>query len=79
LGARTSHAVALAETGDAAGAMAVLDCLRPEAVAAYAPYWVARAHVLRLAQAPGRAEALQRAIGLTDDPRLRDFLATQGG
>ncbi len=79
LGARTGHAVALAETGDVAGAMAVLDCLPPEAVAAYAPYWVARAHVLRLAQAPGRAEALQHAIGLTDDPRLRDFLATQGG
>jgi RNA polymerase sigma-70 factor (ECF subfamily) len=79
LGAHTGHAVALAETGDAVAAMAVLDGLPPEVVATYAPYWVARAHVLRLAQAPGRAEALQRAIGLTDDPRLRDFLATQGG
>ncbi len=79
LGARTGHAVALAEAGDAAAAMAVLDGLPSEDVAAYAPYWVARAHVLRLAQAPGRAEALQRAIGLTDDPRLRDFLASQGG
>ncbi len=79
LGARTGYAVALAETGDSASAMAVLDGLPPEAVAAYAPYWVARAHVMRLAQAPGRAEALQRAIGLTEDLRLRDFLATQGG
>lgn len=79
LGACTGQAVALAETGDTAAAMAVLDSLPPEAVAAYAPYWVARAHVLRLAQAPGRAEALQRAIGLTDDPRLREFFANQGG
>jgi RNA polymerase sigma-70 factor (ECF subfamily) len=79
LGARTGHAVAVAETGDATGALALLDSLPTDAVATYAPYWVARAHVLRLAQAPGRAEALQRAIGLTDDPRLRDFLATQIG
>ena len=77
LGGRTGHAVALAEAGDPAAALAVLDRLSLDAVAAYAPYWVARAHVLRLAGAPGRGEALQRAMGLTDDPRLREFLASQ--
>ncbi len=77
LGARVGQAVAQAEAGDPAAALAMLDALSPEAVAGYASYWVARAHVLRLAGAPGRGEALQRAIGLTDDPRLREFLIHQ--
>jgi RNA polymerase sigma-70 factor (ECF subfamily) len=81
LGACTGHAVALAEAGDPAAALHALDALPQDAVAAYAPYWVARAHVLRLAGAPGReadiGQALQRALGLTDDPRLREFLAAQ--
>ncbi len=78
LGARVGQAVAQAEAGEPAAAVALLDALPPEA-AGYAPYWVARAHVLGLAGAPGRQAALQRAIGLTDDPRLRDFLVTQLG
>ena len=76
LGARVGEAVALAESGEPAAGVARLDALPPEA-AGYAPYWVARAHVLGLAGAPGRRAALQRAIGLTDDPRLRDFLLAQ--
>lgn len=78
LGARVGQAVALAESGEPAAALALLDALPPEA-AGYAPHWVARAHVLGLAGAPGRPAALQRAIGLTDDPRLRDFLVAQLG
>lgn len=78
LGARVGQAVALAESGEPAAAVALLDALPLEA-AGYAPYWVARAHVLGLAGAPGRQAAVQRAIGLTDDPRLRDFLVAQLG
>jgi RNA polymerase sigma-70 factor (ECF subfamily) len=78
LGARVGHAVALAESGEPAAAAALLDALPPES-ADYAPYWAARAHVLGLAGMPGRQAALQRAIGLTEDPRLRDYLATQLG
>lgn len=76
LGARVGQAVALAEAGEADAALALLDALPPEA-ARYAPFWVARAHVLGLIRGPGRQAALQRAIGLTDDPRLRDFLVAQ--
>ena len=65
----------MAEAGDSAAALALLDGLPDAAVQAYAPYWVARAHVLKQAGAPGWEAATQRAIGLTDDPRLRDFLA----
>jgi RNA polymerase sigma-70 factor, ECF subfamily len=75
LGARVSQAVAVAEAGDPTSALAQLDGLPDAAVQAYAPYWVARAHVLKQAGAPGWEAATQRAIGLTDDPRLRDFLA----
>jgi RNA polymerase sigma-70 factor (ECF subfamily) len=78
LGARVGQAVAQAEAGEPAAAVALLDALQHEATG-YAPYWVARAHVLGLAGAPGRQAALQRAIGLTDDPRLRDFLVAQLG
>lgn len=78
LGARVGQAVAQAEAGEPTAAVALLDAL-PLAAAGYAPYWVARAHVLGLAGAPGRQAALQRAIGLTDDPRLRDFLVAQLG
>jgi RNA polymerase sigma-70 factor, ECF subfamily len=77
LGARVGQAVALAEAGRPAEALAALDALPAESVRNYAPHWVARAHVLKLAGAPGRAEALQRAIGLSDDPRLRAFLTAQ--
>lgn len=78
LGARVGQAVAQAEAGEPAAAAVLLDAL-PDEAAGYAPYWVARAHVLRLAGAPGRQAALRRAIGLTEDPRLRDYLVAQLG
>lgn len=76
LGARVGQAVAFAEAGSPLTAIELLDALQFEA-ANYAPYWVTRAHVLKLTGMPGREAALQRAIGLTDDPRLRNFLLTQ--
>jgi RNA polymerase sigma-70 factor (ECF subfamily) len=77
LGARVGQAVAQAEAGDPSTALATLDALPAAAVQAYPAYWVARAHVLQRAGAPGHEAALQRAIGLTEDPRLREFLAAQ--
>jgi RNA polymerase sigma-70 factor (ECF subfamily) len=77
LGARVGQAVAQAEAGDPSAALATLDALPAAAVQAYPAYWVARAHVLQQAGAPGHEAALQRAIGLTEDPRLREFLAAQ--
>ena len=80
LGARVGQAVAQAEAGDPVAALATLDALPATAVQAYPAYWVARAHVLQMVGAPGHEAALaalQRAIGLTEDPRLRDFLAAQ--
>lgn len=81
LGARVGQAVAQAEAGDPGAGLATLDALPAGAVQAYAAYWVARAHVLKLAGGQATADrdkALQRAIGLTEDPRLRAYLAGSG-
>ena len=45
------------------------------ATQAYPARWVVPANVPQMSGAPGREAALQRAIGLTEDPRLREFLA----
>ena len=75
IGAETGRAVALAECGRVGDGIAVLDALPPDATRSYQPYWVARAHLLRIdgRDAPAN-EALARAIGLTEDRRVRAFL-----
>ena len=78
VGARIGHAVACGEAGDAANGLGILDQVAPEAVASHAPYWVARAHLLQLDGRDGDADAArERAIGLTEDPRVRAFLIQQ--
>lgn len=77
-GARVAQAVAMAEAGEPAAALAQLQGLDPATVASHQAYWVARAHVLkRLGQSAEARTALSRAIGLTEDPRVRAYLATQ--
>lgn len=75
-GAQIGQAVALAESGDVAAGMAVLDAVQARtAVGAHQPYWVARAHLLVLGgRGADAAAALQRAIGLTEDARVRAHL-----
>ena len=75
IGAETGRAVALAECGHVGDGLAVLDGLPPDATRAYQPYWVARAHLLRMDGRDAPAdEALARAIGLTEDRRVRAYL-----
>ncbi len=82
-GARIGHAVALGETGDVAAGLAALSDIDAAAIKQHQPWWISQAHLLRLA---GRAEeaaiARQRAIGLTEDARIRAWLirgANDGG
>lgn len=78
VGAQVGQAAAMAESGDPVGALEALDQLAPRAVQSYAPYWVARAHVLRLLGRPTTADAaLSRAVGLTEDVRVRSYLSAQ--
>jgi RNA polymerase sigma-70 factor (ECF subfamily) len=74
LGARIALAVALAEAHGAATGLERLDELAHDEIASFQPYWAARAHLLRLLGDARAAAALDRAIGLTQDPAARDFL-----
>jgi len=78
IGVRIGRAVAQAEAGDVAAGLATLAALPEAAVRAHQPYWVALAHLRRMQGQPKAADdALRRAIGLTEDPRLREHLARQ--
>ncbi|MDZ4759950.1 MAG: DUF6596 domain-containing protein [Alphaproteobacteria bacterium] len=80
LGALVSRAAVYADGGKPASGLTFLDDLPPERVATYQPYWVARAHVLRLlGLAVDAKAALDIAIGLTEDPALQAFLAKGQG
>ena len=74
MGARIGHAVALAEAGEVVRALDLLRAVPEVEVASHQPYWVALAHLQRLAGVDARA-ALTRAIGLTADARLREYLS----
>ena len=73
VGAHIGQAVALAEAGDLAAGKAVLAALPAERVRSHQPYWVALAHLQRLAGQNNQA-ALQQALGLTADAAVREFL-----
>jgi len=75
IGARIGHALAIAQVRDATEAMAELDAVPESQVQCHQPYWVARGHLLRqMGDKAKSREAYQRAIGLTEDPSVRDFL-----
>jgi predicted RNA polymerase sigma factor len=78
IGGRVAQAAALAEArGDGAG-LAALDTMAMSQVIAYQPYWALRAHLLRGLGRTGEArEAYARAIGLSEDPAVREFLSSQ--
>lgn len=76
IGSRVGHAVALAQAGDPAAGLAALDAIAPDKIVNYQPYWAARGHLLHLLRLTDEARhCWQRAIGLTDDPGLREYLA----
>lgn len=75
IGARIGHVLAIAQVRGAAEAMAELETLPEALVQFHQPYWVTRAHLLKQLGDPVKSrEAYQRAIGLTENPSVRDFL-----
>ncbi|HKW33685.1 MAG TPA: DUF6596 domain-containing protein [Candidatus Acidoferrum sp.] len=80
LGTRAGYAAALAEVQGSEAGLAVLDAIDPEAVSHYQPYWAVRAHLLqRLGKTREAADAYDRAIGLAEDPAVREFLLRRRG
>ena len=75
IGARVAYAAALAEARAADAGLAALDAIPADAVAAYQPYWALRGHLLKgLGRKAQARAAYDRAIGLSEDPALREFL-----
>ena len=80
LGTRTGYAAAVGEANGAESGLAVLNSMDLNAVSAYQPYWAVRAHLLqRLGKTSEAASALDRAIGLSEDPAVRQFLLQRRG
>lgn len=75
LGTRTGYAAAVAEANGPEAGLAVLDGIDLDSVSSYQPYWAVRAHLLqRLGKTFEAADAFDRAIGLAEDPAVREFL-----
>lgn len=80
IGRRTAHAAALGEANGPARGLAVLDAIDSGSVSAYQPYWAVRAHLLqRLGKGSEAQQAYDRAIGLAEDPAIREFLLSKRG
>jgi len=78
IGAQVGQAAALAEARGSEAGLALLDGLPASGVEAYQPYWALRGHLLsRLGRANQAKDAYARAIGLSEDPAVRDFLASR--
>jgi len=76
VGALVGHAAAVAEARGAEAGVLALDALDAAMVGQYQPYWALRAHVMgRLGRVAEADTAYTRAIGLSEDPAARAFLA----
>ena len=77
---KSVHIASIAEANGAEAGLAVLDAIAVDAVSGYQPYWAVRAHLLqRLGKTTEALEAYDRAIGLAEDPAVREFLFQQRG
>jgi predicted RNA polymerase sigma factor len=75
LGTRTGYAAAMAEAKGPEAGLAALDGIERDDLSTYQPYWAVRAHLLQqLGKTPEALDAFDRAIGLTEDPAVRQFL-----
>lgn len=80
IGRQTGYAAALAEASGSEQGLAVLDAVDRDVVTAYQPYWAVRAHLLqRLGRTDEASDAYDRAIGLAEDPAIRQFLFKKRG
>jgi RNA polymerase sigma-70 factor (ECF subfamily) len=80
LGTRTGYAAAVAEAKGPETGLAVLDGIDLDGVSSYQPYWAVRAHLLQeLGKTSEAADAFDRAIGLAEDPAVRQFLLQRRG
>jgi predicted RNA polymerase sigma factor len=78
LGALVSRAAVITEVKGVDLGLATLDTLDTETVRIYQPYWALKAHLLKqLGRNSEARQAYSRAIGLTEDATIREFLLHQ--
>lgn len=78
IGALVGRAASVAEARDAATGWSLLQTIPATAVTSYQPYWALAAHLLKSLGCLAEArEAYSRAVGLCEDPAMRDFLLRQ--
>lgn len=78
IGALVGRAAAIAQARDAESGFAQLEATPAETVVSYQPYWALAAHLLRRMHRDAEAAAAyERAIGLCEDPAMREFLLRQ--
>lgn len=75
IGALVGRAAAVAEARSVTEALALIEAVPREAVVNYQPYWALLAHLQQqLGRAAAAKAAYERAIGLSEDAAMRDFL-----
>lgn len=80
LGAFVGRAAALGNARGPAAGLAALDAITPHPAVSYQPYWAVRAHLLAaLGRTDEARDAYARAIGLSEDERVREFLRERSG
>ncbi|MGH8239598.1 MAG: RNA polymerase subunit sigma-70, partial [Steroidobacteraceae bacterium] len=80
LGAAVGRAAAHAEANSPEAGLSLLDAIDSAATTSYQPYWAVRAHLLReLHRTREAKEAFDRAIGLSEDAAVRNFLLERRG
>jgi len=80
VGTRTGYAAAVADANGPEAGLELLDDIEAEAVSAYQPYWAVRAHLLqKLGKTVEASDTYGRAIGLSEDPAVREFLLRKRG
>ncbi|MDX2240040.1 MAG: RNA polymerase subunit sigma-70, partial [Leptolyngbyaceae cyanobacterium bins.302] len=78
LGAFVGRAAAIAEANGAEPGWTLLEALPTDVVDNYQPYWALKAHLLvQLGRNAEAKTAYTRAIGLVEDPAIRQFLLHQ--
>jgi predicted RNA polymerase sigma factor len=80
VGTRTGYAAAIAEAKGPETGLLILDEIDLDLVPSYQPYWAVRARLLRrLGRRSEAVDAYDRAIGLAEDPAVREFLLHKRG
>jgi RNA polymerase sigma-70 factor (ECF subfamily) len=75
VGALVGRAAAVAEASGPDAGLGSLEAIDPAGTRAYQPYWAVKAHLLQRAGRPRDAmDAFDRAIALTEDAAIRQFL-----